>query len=135
MHTIHVEHLGALHNRATRYDNQSSVASDAPAGSGGKGEHFSPLDYFAAALAFCCLTQMAKKAATQGIDNLSVSADVGKNMANDPLRVSEIIIDFHLSRTLDADTRSIIEAAARHCPVANSLSAELKQTMRFHYDA
>lgn len=55
-------------------------------------------------------------------------------MANDPLRVSEIIIDFHLSRTLDADTRSIIEAAARHCPVANSLSAELKQTMRFHYD-
>ena len=56
-------------------------------------------------------------------------------MANNPLRVSEIIIDFHLSRTLDADTRSIIEAAARHCPVANSLSAEFKQTMRFHYDA
>ena len=77
---------------------------------------------------------MAKKAAAQGIDNLAVSADVGKNMVNDPLRVSEIIIDFHLSRTLDADTRSIIEAAAHHCPVANSLSAELKQTMRFHYD-
>ena len=77
---------------------------------------------------------MAKKAAAKGIDNLAVSADVGKNMANNPLRVSEIIIDFHLSRTLDADTRSIIEAAAHHCPVANSLSAELKQTMRFHYD-
>ena len=40
MHTIHVEHLGALHNRATRYDNQSSVASYAKAGSGGKDEHF-----------------------------------------------------------------------------------------------
>lgn len=134
MHTIRVEHLGALRNRATRYDNPSSVVSDAPAGSGGKDEHFSPLDHFAAALAFCCLTQMAKKAAAQGIDNLSVSADVSKNMANDPLRVSEIIIDFHLSRTLDTGTRRIIETAARHCPVANSLSAELMQTMRFHYD-
>lgn len=134
MHTIRVEHLGALRNRATRYDNPSSVVSDAPAGSGGKGEHFSPLDHFAAALAFCCLTQMAKKAAAQDIDNLAVSADVGKNMANDPLRVSEIIIDFHLSRTLDTGTRRIIETAARHCPVANSLSAELMQTMRFHYD-
>ena len=134
MHTIRVEHLGALRNRATRYDNPSSVVSDAPAGSGGKGEHFSPLDHFAAALAFCCLTQMAKKAAAQGIDNLAVSADVGKNMVSDLLRVSEIIIDFHLSRTLDTGTRRIIETAARHCPVANSLSAELMQTMRFHYD-
>lgn len=50
-------------------------------------------------------------------------------MASDLLRVSEIIINFHLSRILDT------EAAARHCPVANSLAAELKQTMRFHYDA
>ena len=49
MHTIRVEHLGALRNRATRYDNQSSVASDAPAGSGGKGEHFSPLRWLSAA--------------------------------------------------------------------------------------
>lgn len=134
MHTIHVEHLGGLRNRATRHDNRAAVESDAPAGSGGKGEQFSPLDHFAAALAFCCLTQMAKKAAAQGIENLAVSADVGKNMANDPLRVSEIIIDFHLGGTLDADTRNVIETAARHCPVANSLPAELKQTMRFHYD-
>lgn len=35
MHTIRVEHLGALRNRATRYDNKSSVVSNAPAGSGG----------------------------------------------------------------------------------------------------
>ena len=51
MPTIRVEHLGALRNRATRYDNQSSLASHAPAASRGNGQHLSPLDHFAAAQA------------------------------------------------------------------------------------
>lgn len=134
MQTIRVEHLGALRNRATRSGSCVAVESDAPVGNGGKGEQFSPLDHFVAALSFCCLTQMAKKAALRGIENLAVHAEVDKKMANDPLRVSAITIDFYLSQALDADTRGIIETAARHCPVANSLPAELKQTMRFHYD-
>lgn len=129
---IHVRYQGNLHTLATHTASQTQIQTDAPVDNGGKGESFSPTDLLATALAGCCFTIMAKKAEQMGIP-FGGSADVQKNMAAEPRRVAEIIIDFHLEHDYDAKTRAILEATAHACPVSKSLSADLTQTLRFHY--
>lgn len=131
---IQVEYQGALHTFATHQASGSTLETDAPVDNGGKGERFSPTDLLATALASCAITIMAKKAEQMGID-FAVRADVEKIMAAEPRRVGEIRLNLHFAHAYDAKTRAILEATAHACPVAKSLSAELVQTLRFHYPA
>ena len=55
-------------------------------------------------------------------------------MAANPRRVAKVAVDFYLSKDLDERSRKLLEAAAHTCPVAQSLSAELVQELRFHYE-
>jgi uncharacterized OsmC-like protein len=55
-------------------------------------------------------------------------------MASDPRRVSEVIVelDFPANNYTDRE-KQIIRQCAKICPVSQSLSAELKQTVVFNF--
>ena len=69
-----------------------------------------------------------------GADLAGARAEVVKEMAANPRRVAKVAVDFYLSKDLDERSRKLLEAAAHTCPVAQSLSAELVQELRFHYE-
>ena len=80
------------------------------------------------------MTIMGMKAADLGADLAGARAEVVKEMAANPRRVAKVAVDFYLSKDLDERSRRLLEAAAHTCPVAQSLSAELVQELRFHYE-
>lgn len=131
MTLIHVSYEGDLSTRAT-HPSGAVIETNAPVDNGGKGERFAPTDLLAAALAACSCTIMGKKAESMGIE-FSVHADVAKTMVANPRRVDEVRIEFHFAHPHDAKTRTLLEAAAHTCPVAKSLSPDVKQTLIFHY--
>lgn len=132
-HTATVRYTGGLHNELTHLQSGSTIATDAPVDNHGRGEAFSPTDLLAASLAACAQTVMGIKAESLGIDLSGHYAEVVKEMAAAPRRVARITVDFYLAAALDETQRRQLEAAARACPVAHSLSAELVQDLRFHY--
>jgi organic hydroperoxide reductase OsmC/OhrA len=54
-------------------------------------------------------------------------------MLSDPRRVGEVIVEIRMPRNYAEKDRKLLEHAAHTCPVARSLSAELKQTVIFNY--
>jgi uncharacterized OsmC-like protein len=107
----------------------------APKDNHGKGESFSPTDLVATALMTCATTIIAIVARNEGIAVGEMSAVVQKTMAADPRRIAAapVAITIH-GRLTDAEKRTL-EHAARHCPVAMSLRADLDGSMVFHYPA
>ena len=54
-------------------------------------------------------------------------------MGQDPRRVIEIKIDFQFPGNYSNKEKNLLEHAALNCPVANSLSKDLLQTIKFSY--
>lgn len=131
MTTLHTVYQGQLTTQTT-HPSGSVVQTTAPVDNGGTGELFSPTDLLATALATCCITIMAKKAESMDI-TLAVRAETVKTMAANPRRVAEVRINFHFEHAYDDKTRTLLEAAARSCPVAQSLAAEVRKELVFHY--
>ena len=131
--TATVRYCGGLHCELTHNLSGSQTATDAPTDNQGKGEAFSPTDLLTTSLAACALTIMGIKAQSLGVVLDGAQAEVHKPMAANPRRVAAVRVDFHLSAAYDAHTRSLLEAAARSCPVAHSLHPDLAQEMVFHY--
>ncbi|MFA5443638.1 MAG: OsmC family protein [Bacteroidales bacterium] len=135
MTKIKTTYLGDLHVEAVHLDSGSRIETDAPVDNQGKGELFSPTDLFATSLASCMITIMGISARDYGFALEGAWAEVEKVMAASPRRVAEIIIDIHFpdGNTYGDREKRIIEAAAKACPVSNSLHPEVKKTLRFHY--
>lgn len=131
--TISLQYRGQLHVDATHLASNTTLNTDAPTDNGGKGESFSPTDLLATALASCAITIMAKKAESMNLALGEVRAEVQKIMAESPRRVASVVIDFYFPGDYDAKTRQILEKTAHACPVAQSVSTELKQDFRFHF--
>ena len=132
-HIATVRYTGSLHNDLTHLQSGNTIATDAPTDNNGKGEAFSPTDLLASSLAACALTIMGMKAQSMGMVLDGARAEVDKEMAANPRRVAKVAVDFYLSADLDEKSRTLLEAAAHTCPVAQSLSADLEQVFRFHY--
>lgn len=133
MTTSIVRYTGGLHNDLTHLQSQTVISTDAPVDNHGKGEAFSPTDLLATSLAACALTIMGIKAQSMGIELAGAEAHVQKEMAAEPRRVSKITVDFYLNVADEGRNRQLLEAAARSCPVAKSLSADVEQVFTFHY--
>lgn len=129
-----VRYTGNLHSDLTHLQSGNVISTDAPTDNNGRGEAFSPTDLLAASLGACAMTIMGMKAADLGTDLAGARAEVVKEMAANPRRVAKVAVDFYLSKDLDERSRKLLEAAAHTCPVAQSLSAELVQELRFHYE-
>ncbi len=87
-----------------------------------------------AALSACMMTLMGIAANTHQIQIDGFRAEVIKKMASEPRKIEEIKIRFFdFPIPLSNKEQSILERAARTCPVALSLSSELRQEIYFEW--
>lgn len=133
MATIKTRYLGNLRTEMTHLQSGSVVLTDAPTDNNGKGEAFSPTDLVAGALASCMLTIMGIAANTHGFSIEGTTVEITKIMSATPRRIGEIVVTFNIPQEHDAKTRTIIENAAKTCPVEHSLHPDIKRTITFNY--
>ncbi|QCK16987.1 OsmC family protein [Mangrovivirga cuniculi] len=135
MPTSEVKYLGGLRTTAKHLQSGNEIITDAPVDNHGKGEAFSPTDLVATALVQCMMTIIGIYAKNNDVDPGEISADVTKIMASNPRRIEEIEINLTFKgHNLDSKQKKKVENAALNCPVAKSLSSELKQTVRFNFN-
>jgi len=112
-----------------------SIETDAPTDNHGKGERFSPTDLVATALGSCMLTIMGMKSRDIDLDLNGVKIEIEKIMASEPRRISGINLTFHFPDDFTADEkqRTILERAAKTCPVIYSINPEIKVDILFNW--
>jgi uncharacterized OsmC-like protein len=134
MKTSKVIYTGNLQTEAIHLKSGVKIITDPPVDNNGKGEAFSPTDLLATSLGCCMLTIMGIVAGRHEINMEGTSLEITKIMESNPRRVSEIIVEFTMPKNNYSDKeKQLLENAALTCPVAKSLSAELKQTVKFNY--
>jgi len=133
MDTARITYIGQLRNAAVHVRSDTSIHTDAPVDTHGKGSAFSPTDLLCVSLCTCILTTMALSAQEKGITFERASARVVKHMASDPRRVARIEMHITLDAALTAKERIILERIAHTCPVARSLHPDVVQETRFIY--
>jgi putative redox protein len=131
--TSKVTYLGDLRTQCEHLSSSSTIVTDAPVDNQGKGEAFSPTDTVATALASCMFTIVGIKARDKGLDVTGAVAEVTKTMAADPRRISGIKIDISFPQSYSEKDRTILERAARTCPVLYSLHPDIALDINFSY--
>lgn len=132
--TIDVVYEGDLHCVATHGPSGERLATDAPVDNHGKGEHFSPTDLVATALATCVLTVIGVAARNRGWEIAGSRAQVEKVMGSNPRRhIARLELRVELPATLNPRARTVLERVARECPVTASLGPSTSVYLRFDY--
>ena len=134
MATSKVIYSGDLRCESEHLQSGTIIYTDAPTDNHGKGEAFSPTDLCATSLAQCMLTTIAILGKDRGISIDGSYAEVQKNMNPKPRKIAEIVCDVHMKGNFDDDQKNFIEETAYNCPVALSLSSDLKKTINFTYE-
>jgi putative redox protein len=133
MNTATARYAGHLRTEATHVASGNTILTDAPVDNHGRGEAFSPTDLVSAALGSCMMTIMGIVAERLDVDLTGVTYNVTKHMAAEPRRIRQIDVQFSLPATLSTKERTMLENAARTCPVALSLNPEIRQEVQFDY--
>jgi putative redox protein len=80
------------------------------------------------------LTIVGIAAAEHGFDIDGTTCEITKIMAENPRRVSEIVVNFQFPSNGYSDKiKTIIERSANTCPVAYSIHPGIKKTISFNY--
>ena len=134
MKTSKITYLGNLRTESVHLQSGETIITDAPIDNNGKGQAFSPTDLLSTSLGICMMTIMGIVAERHGINMEGTTIEITKIMESNPRRVGEIIVEFTMPKINYTDKeKELLENAAHTCPVAKSLSSELKQTVIFHY--
>ncbi|OUJ75943.1 OsmC family protein [Hymenobacter crusticola] len=133
MSTATARYSGQLRTEATHTASGNCIVTDAPVDNHGRGEAFSPTDLVSAALGSCMMTIMGIVAERSQINLAGTTFNVTKHMVADPRRIGQIDVHFQLPAALSPKERTILENAARTCPVALSLNPEIRQEVQFNY--
>ncbi len=134
MITSKIKYLGNLRTEAVHVKSNSIIITDAPTDNEGKGEAFSPTDSVATGLASCMITIMGIKANSSNINLNHVYANITKVMSASPRMISEVIIEFNFGDTVYSEKeKTILQNAAKTCPVALSLNPVIKQSISFNF--
>jgi len=134
MKTATVKYLGNLRTEAQHLKSGNKIITDAPTDNHGKGEAFSPTDLASTALASCMITVMGIAAQTHDIDMEGTHAEMLKIMADNPRRIGRIEIDLYMpNKNYSSKQKTILEHAAKTCPVGRSLHPECEEVLRFHW--
>ena len=129
-----VTYNGDLRTEAYHIQSGISIVTDAPIDNQGRGEAFSPTDLVASALCSCMTTVMGICANKNQFDLPNSTAHVTKVMSSHPRRISKIIIEINFEKNnLSEQNVEKLIAVAKGCPVAQSLSADLIQEVRFNF--
>lgn len=128
--TAEIIYTGDLGTSATHLRSGNTINTDAPVDNNGKGEAFSPTDLVAGALGSCILTIMGISARHHNIDMIGAKASVNKIMAANPRRITRLEVTISMPAISYSDKeKKILEKAAHHCPVANSLHPDLEEVI------
>ena len=133
-HSIENKYVGELRTESTHLKSSNVIITDAPTDNNGKGNAFSPTDLVASALCSCMTTVMGICANKNQFDLPNSTAHVTKVMSSHPRRISKIIIEINFEKNnLSEQNVEKLIAVAKGCPVAQSLSANLIQEVRFNF--
>jgi uncharacterized OsmC-like protein len=132
--TMTGQYEGQLRTKLHHKPSHTDVLTDAPPDNHGRGEAFSPTDLVSAALSSCMMTIMGILAEREGIDLTGMTSEIEKVMSAQPRKISEIRITFtHPAlRATEVQKQKLIQAA-RTCPVALSLSENIRQEITFNF--
>jgi putative redox protein len=133
---IDITYEGGLHCAATHGPSKQTLITDAPLDNGGKGAAFSPTDLVAAALGACMATIMGKVAQRNNLDIAGLKIQVSKEMVADPVRRIGTLrtrLVFPHGKSLSSVQRAKLEAAAKTCPVKQSLHPDINVLLEFVY--
>jgi putative redox protein len=133
---INTTYEGGLHCTAIHAPSSNTLATDAPVDNGGKGAAFSPTDLVATALGTCMATVMGLVAKRNELNIDGLQIQVIKEMTADPVRRIGSLktrLVFPKGKALLAEDRAKLEAAARACPVKQSLHPDVKTPVEFVY--
>jgi putative redox protein len=133
---IDIAYEGGLHCIATHGPSRNTLTTDAPVDNGGKGAAFSPTDLVATAMGTCMITIMGLVAQRNNLNIDGLQVQVLKEMTADPVRrigALQTRLVFPTGKPLSATDRAKLEAAARACPVKQSLHPDVKTPLEFVY--
>ncbi len=134
---INLTYEGGLHCSATHGPSKNTLTTDAPVDNGGKGAAFSPTDLVATALGTCMATVMGLVAQRNQLDISGLRIQVIKEMTADPVRrigALKTRLVFPNGKALSPSDRAELEAAARTCPVKQSLHPKVQTPVEFVWD-
>ena len=133
-HSIENKYVGELRTESTHLKWSNVIITDAPTDNNGKGNAFSPTDLVASALCSCMTTVMGICANKNQFDLPNSTAHITKIMSSHPRRISNIIVEINFdSNNLSEQNIDKLIAVAKGCPVAQSLSSDLVQEVRFNF--
>ena len=133
-HSIENKYVGELRTESTHLKSSNVIITDAPTDNNGKGNAFSPTDLVASALCSCMTTVMGICANKNQFDLPNSTAHVTKVMCSHPRRISKIIIEINFEKNnLSEQNVEKLIAVAKGCPVAQSLSSDLIQEVKFNF--
>ena len=132
--TSTTKYLGQLRTEAVHVLSNNTLLTDAPIDNNGHGEAFSPTDLVVTALGSCMLTIMGIVANRHELKLEDTRTDISKIMAVNPRRIIEIVLTFTMpDNGFTEMDRTLLENAARTCPVALSLHPDIRQTVIFNW--
>lgn len=132
--TAKIVYRGGLRTEATHLGSGKTLLTDAPKDNHGKGEAFSPTDLLATSLGCCMISIMAIVAMKNDFKFEGGEVEITKNMEANPRRVGEVVVKLIMPKgNFTPEQKKMLETAALNCPVAKSLSSELKQTVSFEW--
>ena len=133
-HSIENIYLGELRTQSKHLKSSDVIITDAPTDNNGKGGAFSPTDLVASALCSCMTTVMGICAEKNNFELPVSTAYVTKIMQSHPRRISKIIIEINFDKNnLSDQQKEKLVAVAKGCPVAQSLSSDLIQEVKFNF--
>ncbi len=134
MITSKIIYEGNLRTRLLHIRSQQQIVTDAPVDNMGKGEAFSPTDLMATSLGSCMLTIMGIAAQTHHFSMDGTSVEITKIMADNPRRISEIVVEITFpANDYSEKIKKILRNASKTCPVALSLHPDIKQNVILHF--
>ncbi len=134
MSTSKITYNGGLRTTSIHQHSGNEIITDAPVDNKGKGAAFSPTDLLATSLGNCMLTIVGIAANEHGFNIDGTTCEITKVMAENPRRVTEIVVDFQFPANDYSDKdKKIIERSANTCPVMYSLHPDIKKTVSFNY--
>lgn len=129
-----IKYLGDHKTECIHNESGHTIITQAPAKDGSEAA-FSPTDLCAASLANCALTIMSFLADRHNLDITGAWAEVNKEMANNPSRISKIEIIFHMpDRSFSEKDKLLLERAAEKCPIHKSLAENLEQIFTYRWE-
>lgn len=133
--TSRVTYTTQLRTQAVHLQSGNCIITDAPTDNEGRGEAFSPTDLVATALASCMLTIMGIVAQRNNLLIDGTTAQITKIMQANPRKISkiEIVITMPAQTEFTNKIKTLLENAARTCPVALSINPDIEQVVTFNW--